>query len=314
MLQITDVRSEGPSYTPAIPILSEPRVFMAIVPADKVMKVAQVIKKKYQVEVDKVSNRLPLTMGSIFAVRRAPLPAILNAGRRMLQQPTADEIWTVETVGLSSSSKEVELAMKRGEQFLSIKASTVMGDNKTEDVWYPYWCVEEDSSGAAPTGRQRQFKGMNGKEWVHICNLKEGDVVHLMPSRFDFEFLDTAARRFDISYDNAKRRGLFRPARPYYLEQLDDFEALWKALSGGLATSQIHNLISIIETKRMEWSAKGDDTTFQNIVRDALNNANWEPRPEQKIFEQLYGAALSGQLADVVELYIRILKSEPHAD
>src|SRR5260221_10615363 len=227
----------------------------------------------------------------------------------MLQQPAEDEYWAIDKIDQSSSPKEVKLTMKRDEHHLSISVPTATGDGKTEDAWYPYWCVEKASNGNAPSGRQRQFRGINGKGWIHICDLKEDDVLHLTPSRFDFEFLDTAARRFEVSYDDVKRRGSLRPARPYYLEQLDDFEMLWKTLSDKLATSQIHNLISIIETKRMEWSAKRDDATFQNIVRDALNNAKWESPLSQDEFRLLEQAALSGQLADVVELYIRILKS-----
>lgn len=332
MLYITDVKTEGPSYTPAISLLSEPRVFMAIVPADKALKVAQVIKDKYEAEVGKVSNRLPLTVGNIFTGRRTPLPAILEAGRRMLKQPTQDDCWVVKNIGpalpRSPWPSKITITLEKDSQSLPIEMQTGMGDGKTEDIWYSYWCVEKDKNEVRPLGRTRQFVGADGKDWVHITDLYEGDVVQFMPSRFDFEFLDTAARRFEISYDDGKRRGSSHPSRPYYLEQLDEFDRLWNILSNGLATSQIHNLIEIIETKRMEWLTKQNEAVtetermewlakqiaFQGIVRDALNNANWEPRPEQKIFEQLNGAALSGQLADVVELYIRILKSEPRAD
>lgn len=144
-------------------------------------------------------------------------------------------------------------------------------------------------------------------------------MIHLQPSRFDFEFLDTAARRFEISYDaSGKRRGEFHPARPYYLEQLDEFEQLWNTLSEGLETTQIDHLIGLIEEKRMEWRSDHNDEVFKQTVHDALNNANWRPlrrpNPESETFEQLYKAALSGQLADVVEVYMRILKRQTEVD
>ncbi len=78
--------------------------------------------------------------------------------------------------------------------------------------------------------------------------------------------LDTAARRFEISYERDMRRGLAHPARPYYLEELNDFRELWEILSSRLKTSQIHHLIEIIETRRMTWDAKKDDATFQNMI------------------------------------------------
>lgn len=300
-LQITgEVTLEQMPYIPSISILTEPRTFMAIVPADKALKVAKFIKKKYEEEMDKVRNRLPITVGVVFAGRRTPLPAILDAGRRMLKQPTQDERWIIEKVEpplpRSSWPSEVTLTLERGGQYMSIKVQTVMGDKTTRDEWYPFWRMESPIS----------------NEWVYICDLQKGDVVHLMPSRFDFEFLDTAARRFEISYANDKRRGSYHPSRPYYLEQFEDFdkESMWKTLSDNLAASQIENLVGIIETKRTEWVAHQDKGIFERMVRDTLNNANWKPRPEQEKFEQLYSAALSGQLADVVEVYIRILKGE----
>ncbi len=78
-LQITDeVIAEQTPYIPAITILTEPRTFMALVPADKALNVAEAIRAKYEQEMSKVRNRLPLTMGIVFAGRRTPLPAILK--------------------------------------------------------------------------------------------------------------------------------------------------------------------------------------------------------------------------------------------
>lgn len=318
---------EQMAYIPAICILTEPGTFMAIVSANKALQLIQAIRKKYEKEIGKVRNRLPITVGVVFAGRRTPLPAILDAGRRILKQPTSGECWTITNIEpalpRSSWPDEVKLSLAKikgaeeksqpsdfgcedtdspslmSGQSLPIKVQTLMGDKATHDEWFPYWRMKSPISDG----------------WVHICDLQGGDVIHLMPSRFDFEFLDTAARRFEVSYDeHGKRRGSSRPARPYYLEQLDEFEKLWQMLSNGLATSQIHNLIGIIEAKRMEWSAEGDDKTFQIVARDALNNAYWKARPSQDDFERLEQAALSGQLADVVELHLQILKDPVKAD
>jgi hypothetical protein len=320
-LRIEDVTLEESSYLPAISILTEPRTFMALVPADKALQVAKAIKEKYEKEMGKVRNRLPLTLGVVFAGTRTPLPAILDAGRRTLKQPTEATHWHVKGVDLRLYPEKVLLTLgpgEGGEPSLTLDIPTIMGDEETEDVWYPYWCLEEEAANASE--RKRKFKGTDGKYWTHISDLQVGDAVSFMPSRFDFEYLDTAARRFEISYDNGKRRGTqqpgssYHPARPYYLEQLDEFDQLWHILSQGLETTQIRTLIGIIEDKRMEWSADQNNEVFKQTVRDALNNANWKSylKPEQ--FNQLYRAALSGQLTDVVELYMRILNQRPEAD
>jgi len=309
--QVTDVVIEPTPYVPAISLLTEPRTFMAIVPADKAIEVTKAIKAKYEKEMGKVRNRLPLTLGIVFAERRTPLPAILDAGRRMLKQPTDGETWTIDKV--DPYPQKIELTMKKDGQTITIAVPIMMGDGKTKDVWYPYWQVN-DIKGLS---RTRQFTGADGKQWVHVQDLLEGDSVSFRPSRFDFEFLDTAARRFEVSYDNGKRRGSQRPSRPYYLEQLKSFEWLWNRLSDktcGLTTSQIHNLIGIIETKRIEWAIDQNDgstrETFVRFVSETLNDAEWKEHLNEDEMKLLRQAAVSGQLADVVELYIRILKKD----
>ena len=87
------------------------------------------------------------------------------------------------------------LSWKKIEHNLSMKVQTVMGNEKTPDQWHPYWSMK------APIPDR----------WVLASDLGEGNTVSFMPSRFDFEFLDTAARRFEISYDNGKRQGIFLP-------------------------------------------------------------------------------------------------------
>ncbi|HDL85010.1 MAG TPA: CRISPR-associated protein Csx11, partial [Candidatus Acetothermia bacterium] len=83
-LSVDDVQTEQTSYTPVIPILAEPRTFMALVPADKALGVINGIKAKYEREMGKVRNRLPLTLGTVYCGRHTPLAAALNAGRRMI--------------------------------------------------------------------------------------------------------------------------------------------------------------------------------------------------------------------------------------
>ncbi|GBE53858.1 hypothetical protein BMS3Bbin15_00004 [archaeon BMS3Bbin15] len=175
-----------------------------------------------------------------------------------------------------------------------------MGDDVTDDVWYPYFYVT-----GVPKGRSRAFKDPKG--WlVYVTELKKGDKVKVTPSRFDFEFLDTSSRRFEVSYENGKRRGPFKSTRSYLLEELDDFEELWGVLWKGLARSQIKNVIELIETKREEWLPEKGNEVFQKFVHDVLHNANWKNgMPE---IDKLEKAAVSGKLRDIVELHMDILK------
>jgi hypothetical protein len=192
-----------------------------------------------------------------------------------------------------------------------------MGDGTTPDDWYPYFFTD-----AALDTTRRMFQSPDGsRQLIHVGDLKNDgtDEVIVQPSTFDFEFLDSAAQRFEISYKDGKRRGWERRARPYYLEEVEDFQKLWAMLSEGLATSQIKTLGELIETKRREWrdsEAQISADVFEQFVKDAINNAAWKKgkRPKGDDFTSIVQAAVRGQLADVIELYTQILKQKSKVD
>ena len=297
-LEVSTVEDESTPYTPDISILSEPSTFMAIVPANKALEVARGIKEKYGKEMGKVRNRLPLTLGMVFAKSHTPLVALMDAGRRMLNVDNKEEDWTI-TEDAHDCGMHCTLNFGNG---IIWHVPVKMGDDETDDIWYPYFYV----NGNLP-GRSRAFKGPKG--WlVHVKELKKGDEVRITPSRFDFEFLDSASRRFEVSYgNNRKRRDTTKSERPYLLEELEDFEKLWKILDRGLSRSQIKNVIGLIETKREEWLPEEGNDVFEKFVHDVLHNANWEGETPPNIGE-LENATISGKLKDIVELNMNILK------
>ncbi len=311
-ITLKKVETENTSYIPVIPILAEPSIFMAIVPADKVLDVAKSIKDKYESEMNKVRNRLPITIGLVFAKSHTPLSSIIEAGKRMLNGITEEKdlTWKIESNILDPVNPNWnELTLKKNEHQIKVKVNTVMGDNRTPDVWYPYWLVESDINGTTPSGRTRQFIGHDKKDWVHVCDLQQGDSVKFTSSRLDFEFLDSAARRFEISYKDGKRRDNKKCNRPYYLEELADFEKLWNILKNRLARTQIKGMLGLIETKREEWKAEPDNETFKDFVHNVIHNANWKNGKPIEIGE-IENAAVSGKLSDIVELYMDILKDK----
>lgn len=325
-LRVTNVEPETSGYTPAIPILAEPRTFMALVPADKALAVVRNIKAKYEREMGKVRNRLPLTLGLVFFPRRTPLRAALDAGRGMLSrgERVAGELWQVEatdgpinTTDLMAPS-QVTLTLSRGGRSIPVSVPLVMGDGKTRDVWYPYWFIQAD--GTRVDDRRHRFKAWRptaeGGElcWlVHAAELKPGDHVYFTPSTLDFEFLATTGRRFEISYTaEGRRRGRF--PRPYLLEELDELDRLWNLLSERLAVAQINGLTAMIQTKRQAWHAPGqrrDDKTYEHLLRDVLLRANWKASPTPDELDRLVKAAVSAMLSDVIELHLAILKERP---
>lgn len=308
-----NISCDPTAYLPFVEILTEPDRFMAIVPAERALEVAKAIKEKYCLEMGKVRNRLPIMVGLVFAESHTPLTALLDAGRRMLKMGVqSQETWVIDKIESKDENRYYRIEFKNG---ITWSVPALMGNQKIEDIWYPNFYVQENIKGAnEPQKRQTAFKGPDG--WlVHVKELEPGDQVMITPSRFDFEYLTSAALRFEIGYDQETGKRLSGPgykgklSRPYYLEQLDKLQDLIKTLQKGLSRSQIYQIIDLIETKRIEWSDY-NDSVFKDFVRDVIKNAQWRTKIDNEMIDKLTEAGVNGLLLDVAELYFKILKCD----
>jgi hypothetical protein len=286
---------------------------MALVPADKALHIAGAIKEKYEREMGKVRNRLPLHLGLVYAHRRTPLRAILDAGRRMLDQKRLDDagFWTVEADVDEQGgelAEEIKYLSEDSDQFrkwfavplinhhlnrrLTWHVPAVMGDGTTPDNWYPYLFWIKDGEGSpdpenAKVPRKRYFQADNPRNdssgklgWlVHAGDMKKGDCVHFTPATLDFQWLDSSGRRFEIAYDGrGQRRSLSR--RPYLLDELEILNEIWETLKNHLTKNQIYILRDLTEAKRMEWEDSSDhperESVFRRFCCDAISNADWQ--------------------------------------
>ncbi len=335
------------AYSTAIPILAEPRSFLALVPADRSLDILQQIKRKYEREMGKVRNRLPLHLGAVYFSRRTPLRAALDAGQAMLKRASSAHPWEVEAIqqgALPPSKSElshefqqtITITLKQSDNTIDWHVPAVMGDGTTPDNWYPYVFFQQDTNGnTRPAGRQRAFNDTHGHWLIHAGDLQAGDQILFTPSTFDFEFLDTTSRRFEIHYNDDGRRAS-RPTRPFYLEDLDRLELLWRLLSH-LERSQRYQVVATIEATRELWygatSSQPDDAVFTRFVHDTLAGAAWphrrrwdatqrtwvdraedDPQPggwrsiRRDWQQHLIQAGVRGELADLLELRMEILK------
>ncbi len=322
---IHQVEYQEDPYATVIPVLSEPLAFMAVIPSDKSLDIAHIIKEKYESEMGKVRDRLPLHLSIVYTHRRTPIRALLDAGRSMLERQTKIEQWTIEKVGVNGSDLQVNLRPEYlGHQIQWIIPCS-MGDKVTEDKWYPYFLLETKGDDSKADEQNRRAVKINWSPsneqnetcWiVHAADLRKGETIYVWPSTFDFEFLDTTGRRFDIYYDENGRRP--RRTRPYYLEDLDRLEELWKYMQR-LSRTQRYQVVRTIEATREMWYGQDpegrslSDEVFTQFVADTLSGASWpQDQPWSSIDkewqEKLIQAGVRGELADLVELHMEILK------
>ena len=187
---------------------------------------------------------------------------------------------------------------------------TTMGDCETEDVWYPHLLSID------PSNKEGEELDREAGDFCLVDDLT--GTVFIRPSRFDFEFLDTTGRRFEISYGKDGRRPL-RRTRPFLLDDLERLAEIWGEMKH-LHRSQRHQVIQSIEATREAWygsDAEGkswSDPVFEQFVRDTLSGAAWRDHPwkgiKRGLQEKLVRAGLTGELADLAELHMEIMKEK----
>jgi hypothetical protein len=307
-------------YRPVIPLLTEPTLCLMLVPADKALELARQVKKEYEQQMGRVRDRLPLDIGLIFCNRRTPIRSVLEAGRAMLNissQFNMDSGKGWEGWRLMKKDNSGDFCKLEFDNGITWNIPVVTGDSSKKDEWYPRLY-----QGNSWKHNDRQRPEPKPK---YICDLdlrasqnpRIPTRVWVRPSHFDFEYLDTTARRFEIYYDEKTGRRP-RQTRPFYLEDLDRFKKLWDILKN-LETSQRHQVIYTIESTREMWYGQNEqasltDSVFEQFVTDTLANATWtkdykkwtDIPPEQR--QQLIDAGVRGELADLAELHMEILK------
>ncbi len=298
-----------------------PSLFQFFVPASKSFDFIKLFKIKYEKEFSKVYGKLPLHIGITYFKRKEPIFLILDSSRRFqnmysdLNSINKMEILSVENITKEDGKIQLELSNKTSN--IKININLKRGDENV-DWYHPYILVDSCKSKEiikSPVGDQ-----------VHFYELCEKDKVKILPNYFDFEFIDTSAKRFDImAGQNGKRvHPLFgeNGPRPYYLEEIENIEELKKYLlekeddfKKKNTISQLHNFRTIIASKVEEWGK--EDGALEEFVADSIihilkikksirKNGNEAKNPN---FDFIKNAVLSGMFFDMMEIYHSITKT-----
>ncbi len=325
-------------YRPFRLVSKSPVLFMAIVPAGEALTVTANIYDQFVSRFGKVMGRLPLSVGNIFFNEHTPMFAVLDAGRRMAANFRA-LMWEPVKASVSTASK-FDLAAKHltldglehGEQSprgvsFRWKISGCLG-NTEPDYYHPYLIVKKD--GRDYSGREGYFKTMAG-DVVHASAVRSGDTLQVFPPYYDFEFLDTTTRRYDLALEDGRRRSCVTGvhSRPYVLEgSTRGLAGLWARLKSsgdddlmpGLTDSQLRNIESLWLTKLKEWQVdlgRPESEAFcrwSSLVTATLRKEFPRYRdPDDGCLEDLeylQEAVFSGMFFDCLELHLRILKEK----
>jgi hypothetical protein len=295
--KVSEPDQEGPgfrNYRPYLPLVSSPDRFLALVPADSALDVVDGIRKKYEEQFGKVQNRLPIFLGLVFFQRKMPLAAVMDAGRRMLEQVGLEEEGGWKVRDKKNGGSLVELALADGGRETRQKIPVKMGDGVTEDRWYPYFFFEGE-----PGQRKRCFKHDNS--WlVHVEDLQEGDSVRVSPSRFSYLYLEHAERRFR-----------FDPGRDaMLLDELPRLREMWRKLlkTPGMTTAKLQGLRTLFETKQQLWRVDEEGVPNVAEAREAFERLAETALKREGISDISADDVLSGRFRRCLELHLHVLR------
>jgi CRISPR-associated Csx11 family protein len=302
-------------------ITPSPNLFMMIIPADKSIEITEWIYQRYIEHFGKVMGRLPFSIGNIFFDEKMPIFVVLDAGRRMIDNfdriAKEHEIFVLrEDVNAVSSDYIFELKGKIGklDKTITWQLSFTLG-NCCDDYHHPCFITH-----TASDDRGTYFKTVIG-DVIHFSEIKKDDSLKIYPSYYDFEFLDSNARRHDIGIDDKGRRKSnvadFK-SKPFLLDELNQkIKYLWKSLLQGkqlkgITDTKLRNLQSLWLTKYQEWQVNIKDKSsaqykqWWTLVKFSIEKEFPQIDPKQQ--EILFEAIENGLFFDTLELYLGILK------
>jgi len=319
----------GNSFVPCRTITATPNLFMAIVPANRALEITDLIYRKYIKHFGKVMGRLPFSIGNIFFGSKMPMFVVLNAGKRMANN--FDNLGKERKCFTVLKDKEDIASDTRFDLKCTVGKSGMSEINKTvtwclpsklgncEDDFYHAYLTVNNNKENPQNNRKTFFKTVAG-DVVHFSDIKAGDELAVYPNYYDFEFLDSNTRRYDITLDAGKRRksnvAEFQ-SKPFLLDELDQkIMRLWSELIQGkqlkgITDTKLRNLQSLWLTKYQEWdaadSSKGHKT-WKDLVTCSIRKEFSIDDYSNKQYALLMETINNGLFFDTLELYLGILK------
>jgi len=315
-------------YHPIIPFMFEPTNCLFFVPLKKAWKIVKFIKEQYEIHFNKVQDKLPLRLGFIAFHRRSPMYAVLDAARRMMEQEIKRKKYEVKEVCLlpeyikekfgESKTHTIYLYDPEKKKKYCYQFTTALGDTEKQDLFHPYFIVKNANEGwqTCVEGKWQTIK--------HVTEIKSGNVISFYPSYFDFIYLDTNTRRYDVG--KKRKHWLFKHSpKPYLLKDIEDFERLRKLLNTlNLTTSQILNAYGFLMEKIREWELDKKelpikDEVFEQFVENMISdipfrlkkNEITEPgKINESDYDFLKGSILSGLFFDLIDMWHTVLKKK----
>lgn len=280
------------AYAPVLVLDASPARFRILVPLSAANACVDVAVRKWEEELARVWDRMPLRVGVVAFSRTTPLPAVIEATRGV-EEHLADggiELWRVVDARSREGVTALSLARPDGQRELVV-VPVRLSDGRA-DVFYPF----VRTTGAVRN--RRDFETPAGAVYRHVSDLRSGDAIEVAASRLALVFMDSTAVRFE-------------PVRTRYIADWRRLRETWDLLvREAPSISAVRAAWTLLETTKVAWSGPGTDPdaareTWSTLLRPVLAE---HLGVRGSALDALSDAAGTGVLAQTLEWQLRALK------
>ncbi len=293
-------KTSSMSFRPMREIASSASLGYIILPADSIPDYIKHLHNEYQKHYGKVASRLQMFVGALFFDKFIPMNVVFNAASKMLHNFNKTNYRKIK--GTVEEIDQEKLNIKLGSvpfenSNLDLDIRSTLGNCKI-DSFHPYILLSEE----------KQFckTYFETKKWP-VCSPNESldKKVILRPNIFDFEYLESSARRHDIWSNKSTRLTgpLGFSLHPYLLSTfIKEADRIWNVLKKHDA-SERQNFETLLHLKIQQWKSAGD---FKEFIPDFMKVVSDNFFPEFK--DDFPDPRL---LMDVLDLFDHIIKRKP---
>jgi hypothetical protein len=315
ILALTDNR-------PVFRVIQSPKSLQFVASARHAAEIVDKINDEYEKQFGKFRAVLPMSIGCVFFHDKFPLYVVLEAAKLMkgplsagdFKRKKDPEVWSIEiggTIADKSEYRAITLKTDR-EGYFGGPAAPVT------------WQVPRLLSDGRKDDFHPRFKLSNALLPKHVDDLAKKDSIYVRDGRFDFIFLDSAVRRFDI-LPHGIRNHAYGERPSYPLSAWRNFQRL-RALLRMLSDTQIKHIEQALTDKmhawREQWRAGSTPKPWENtVIKRFCEMALFAPnafgakkfsdesspdRLKDGDPELLTNAAVNGMLLDAIDFYVRL--------
>jgi len=281
------------AYPPLIVLDQTPARFRILVPLSAANACIDAAVRKWEEELARVWDRMPLRVGVVAFPRMTPFQAVIEAARSVDEQlgDGDTEWWRVVEARTREGVTSLSLVRPDGDRELVVVPSR-LPDGRV-DAFYPFLRTED-----ATVRHGRDFATPGGAVYRHVGDHRPGDGVEVAPSRFALQFMDSTAVRFE-------------PVRVSYLADWRRLRDIWALLEREAPSmTALRAAWAVLATTKEAWrTPAGPAETTANAWSEFARPVLAERLGVRgAALDALAEAAASGVLEQTLEWHLRALK------